>query len=91
MLADIESFLTDLGDYLEQDPLNVAAIHCKGKIQDRSLMMVCCWLLKEKMCYSTTHAIQHCATSCNYVDPPFNPSQIRYVRNPYNLIANIYR
>ena len=66
--------------------MNVAALHCKGKIKDRSLLMVSCWLLKAKKCYSTAHAIQHCNAACNYPDTPFNPSQIRYINYIENML-----
>ncbi|KAF2071449.1 hypothetical protein CYY_007241 [Polysphondylium violaceum] len=79
-LDTIGLFCKDVEDWLELDPENVAAIHCKAG-KGRTGTMIACWLLYNKHCQTGSESMRVFATKRTHDSKGITiPSQMRYVR-----------
>eukprot|EP01132_Coremiostelium_polycephalum_P002085 gene2085-2572_t len=76
----ISEFCADVEDWLERDPENIVAIHCKAG-KGRTGTMIACWLLFNKSCQTGSESMRLFANKRTHNGKGITiPSQVRYVR-----------
>ena len=67
-------------NFVDEDPENVAVIHCKAG-KGRTGLMICCWLLYNREWKDTESSMSYYAAMRTYNQKGVTiPSQIRYIR-----------
>ncbi|KAK5580470.1 hypothetical protein RB653_000488 [Dictyostelium firmibasis] len=76
----IAEFCNDIEMWLDQNPENVIAVHCKAG-KGRTGTMLACWLLYNKQCQTGSESMRLFANKRTHNSKGVTiPSQIRYVR-----------
>jgi PTEN homologous phosphatase len=90
-LSQIMRLLEAAGRFMDMDPLNCIAIHCRGG-KGRTGVMVCAWLLYTRFCRTTGQALEWFAAvrtgeRARAAQGVSQPSQRRYVGYAERAIA----
>lgn len=79
-LRQVHTLIQDMHDYLNENPNNVVAIHCKAG-KGRTGFAVSCLLMREGLCSSATRALKKFSAARTTDGKGVTiPSQVRYVR-----------
>jgi phosphatidylinositol-3,4,5-trisphosphate 3-phosphatase/dual-specificity protein phosphatase PTEN len=78
----------DIKNFLDKDPLNVIAIHCKAG-KGRTGTVICCYLIYSELCENAEQALNFYSKLRTYNSKGVTiPSQIRYVKYFSEILSN---